>query len=102
MVKNQTCLLLLLVIFPRLAGMDDSEEQKPKHHTKSRSGSNEFVTINILPAQVPKVEPKDEKNSTEDRKNKLGIAAIAAASAICASGITAAVTLTIHYTNCKQ
>ena len=71
-----------------------------EHHkkSKSRSGSNEFVTINILP---PK-EPKDgETEKKQDRNTQLKVAAIAACSAIAAAGITATVTLTIQFSKCE-
>ena len=98
MVKNLRCLLLVLVNIP-ISSMEDDHHKK----TRSRSGSSEFVTINILP---PKETKKDEKFEIEDkkaeRKNKLKIAAIAAASAVAAAGLTAAVTLTIHFTECNN
>ena len=93
--KIQTCLLFFLF---NLHGME-SEEHAKGHHGKPRSGSQEFVTINILPSKKDSQEVKNEK---EDRKNQLKIAAIAATSAIIGAGLTAAVTLTIHFTECKQ
>ena len=52
MVKNLRCLLLVLVNIP-ISSMEDDHHKK----TRSRSGSSEFVTINILP---PKETKKDE------------------------------------------
>ena len=85
---------LILLFMCNLQGME--HEQHPKK-TKSRSGSNEFVTINILP---DKKDSQEIKNDREERKNQLKIAAIAATSAIIGAGLTAAVTLTIHFTEC--
>lgn len=95
--KIQTCFLMVML---NLQGMEIEETVKhSKHHTKSRSGSNEFVTINILPS---KKDSQEIKNDKEDRKNQLKIAAIAACSAITAAGLTAAITLTIHFTECSK
>ena len=94
MFKNPICLLLFLANIP-ISSMEEGHHKK----TKSRSGSNEFVTINILPTKEDK---KDEEiNKKEDRRNQLKIAAIAATSAIIGAGLTAAVTLTIHFTECN-
>lgn len=96
MVKNQTCLLAFMVVFP-ISSMELEEHHKK---TKSRSGSNEFVTINILPQKEDKKEDHLEKK--EDRKTQLKVAAIAAAAAVASAGITAAITLTISFTHCDN
>ncbi len=92
--KKYMCLLLVINLF----GMEE-DTHKHKHYSKPRSGSQEFVTINILPDKTTKSELADKK---EERRAKLKIAAIAAASAIISAGLTAAVTLTIHFTECEQ
>lgn len=95
--KIQTYLLVFML---NLQGMELEESHKyTKHHSKPRSNSNEFVTINIIPS---KKDSEDIKNEKEDRKNQLKIAAIAATSAIIGAGLTAAVTLTIHFTECDK
>ena len=96
MYKKQICLLLFL---HNIQTMELEEHHKK---IKPRSGSNEFVTINILPQKDSSEIKLEEADKKEERKTQLKVAAIAAVSAIVGAGLTAAVTLTIHFTECNQ
>ncbi len=92
MLKKRILLILSLL---NLHSMEHPHKVKKTHSRSNSTGSQEFVTINILP---DKKDSQEIKNDAAERRNQLKIAAIAAASAIIAAGLTAAVTLTVHFT----
>jgi len=66
-----------------------------KHHQRSNSG--ETIVINI---DSPKHNTEELENAKEERKNKLQKARLVAISAVIASGLTALVSLIIHFEKC--